>query len=125
MGKGSILVYVVTILFVTLLVGCDGNENDFPTGVFTARNGFWELILDDDGSFTFSEGTRVEASGTFSIQANEFTWETDNYCDSREAGKATYTWTFEDGILLFQVKGNDKCFDRLDVMDNVPYQIEE
>jgi lysophospholipase L1-like esterase len=91
----------------------------FPEGAFAAKDGDWVLAFDDDGTFTFSESGTVAASGTFSIQANELTWETDRYCD--RAGKATYTWTFENDTLLFQVKGEDECADRLAVLDNVSY----
>jgi hypothetical protein len=93
----------------------------FPTGTFTAKDGDWVLTFDDDGSYTFSEYGTVEASGIISIQANELTWETDSYCDPKGAGKATYTWTFEDDVLLFLVKGEDKCVDRSSVIDNVAY----
>ena len=124
MKKGALLRYAFAFLFVALLVGCSGTETDFPEGTFSARNGGWVLTL-DDGSSTFSEYGTVEAIGTFSIQANEVTWETDSYCDPEGAGKATYTWAFEDDILLFQVKGEDKCSGRLGALDNVPYHLED
>jgi hypothetical protein len=125
MSKEAMVRFALAFLFVVLLVGCGSTATDIPTGVFSARSGIWELTLDDDGNSTFSEDGIVEVSGTFSIRANELTWETDSYCDLRGAGKATYTWTFEDNILLLQVKGEDRCFDRLDVLDNIPYQKED
>jgi len=125
MSKGAVLIYAVALTLVALLVGCSGAENGFPTGTFTANNGEWVQTFDDDGSSTFLVNGTIGASSTFSIQANELTWETDSYCDARGAGKATYTWTFDDGILLFQVKGEDKCSDRLGVLDNVPYLKED
>jgi len=97
----------------------------FPTGKFTAKDGDWVLTFDDNGSFTFSEYGNVAASGTFSIQAKELTWETDSYCDPRGVGKSTYTWTFKDDTLVFQVKGEDKCSDRLGVVGNIPYHKEQ
>jgi hypothetical protein len=93
----------------------------FPTGVFAAKDGAWVLTFDDDGSFTFSESGTAVTSGTFSIRGNELTWETDDYCD--RAGKATYTWTFENDTLSFQVKGKDNCADRLAALDSIPYEI--
>jgi hypothetical protein len=95
----------------------------FPTGRFVAEDADWVLTLDDDGSFTFSESGVVAASGTFSLRGNELTWETDSYCD--RAGKATYTWTFENDTLLLEVKGEDECASRLEVLDDIPYQREE
>jgi len=99
-------------------------KSTFPTGKFTAKDGDWVLTFDDNGNYTFSDHGKVEASGTFSIQANEVTWETDSYCDLRGGGKSTYTWTFEDVTLLFRLKGEDKCSDRVDTLDNVPYHKE-
>jgi hypothetical protein len=98
---------------------------NFPTGRFAARDGGWVLTLDDDGSFIFSESGTVAASGTFSIQGSELTWETDSYCGNAASMKATYTWTFENDTLLFQVKGKDNCADRLAVLDKIPYHKEE
>ena len=83
------------------------------------------LAFDDVGSFTFSEDGTVAASGTSSIQANELTWETDSYCDAEVTGKATYTWAFEDGILLFRVKGDEKRAYRFGVRDDVRYHKED
>ena len=96
----------------------------FPVGTFVAESGSWALKFTDEGEFTFLESGRVDAVGTFSIKANELTWETDSYCDRGDAGKSTYTWTFENDALLFQVKGDDKCAARLAVLDNVSYHKE-
>jgi lysophospholipase L1-like esterase len=96
----------------------------FPIGVFAAKDGAWIFRFDDDGTFTWSESGEVVASGTFSIQGNELTWETDSYCGNAASMKATYTWAFENDTLEFQVKGKDKCTDRQAAVDNVPYQRE-
>lgn len=96
----------------------------FPVGTFVAEAGSWVLTFTDEGEFTFFESGRVDAVGTFSIKANELTWETDSYCDRGDAGKSTYNWTLEDDTLLFQVKGDDKCAERLAALDNVPYHRE-
>ena len=96
----------------------------FPAGTFVAESGSWVLQFTDEGEFTFLESGRVDAVGTFSIKADELTWETDSYCDTEGAGKATYTWAFEDGTLLFRVKGEDKCAARLAALDNVSYHKE-
>lgn len=95
----------------------------FPTGTFAAKDGDWVLTFDDDGGFTFSESGTVAASGTYSVQADELTWESDSYCGNAELMKATYTWTFESDTLLFQVKGKDSCADRQAVLDSISYEI--
>ena len=121
MSKGAVLIYAVAFVLAALLAGCSGADNGFPTGTFSANNGEWVQTFDEDGSSTFLENGTIIASSTFSIRANELTWETDSYCDARGAGKAAYTWAFEDGVLLFQLKGEDNCSDRIGALDNVPY----
>jgi hypothetical protein len=97
----------------------------FPTGTLVAYSGFYQFMLTDDGSWMFSEGGYVVAKGTYSIHDNEFTFETDSYCDGAGAGKASYIWTFKDDTLLFQVKGEDKCVGRYYSMHNIPYHKEQ
>jgi hypothetical protein len=85
-------------------------------------------MLTDSGSFTFSEFGRVAATGTYSIHGNEFTFETDSYCDVKLINlvqKATYTWTFENDTLLFMVKGRDMCSGRFRTINLIPYHKEQ
>lgn len=116
--------YVTTIICVSLLLlllsSC--SKSSFPTGTFVSESGYWGFMLTDNGSWTFSEGGYVAARGAYSIHANEFTFETDSYCG---AGKATYTWTFENDTLLFTVKGKDKCYARFSTMHLIPYHKEQ
>ena len=88
-----------------------------------AEDGDLVLTFDNEGNFTFLDSGTVAASGTFSVQADELTWETDSYCGNSELMKATYTWTFENDRLLFQVKGKDSCADRRAVVDSIPYEM--
>jgi hypothetical protein len=97
----------------------------FPPGTYVAESISATLKLADDGRFTFSESGTVVATGTYSIQGNEITWETDTYCERVGAAKATYVCSFKDDTLLFQVKGDDRCADRLRVLNDVPYRKEE
>ena len=132
MNHKDLLLLAASLTFMMSLVGCGRSPTEpiatptptiksiFPTGMFTAKDRDWVITFNDDGSFTSGFG-EIAVSGTFSIQANELTWETDSFCDRR----ATYTWTFEDDTLLFQVKGEDKCSSRLRVLDNVPYYKEQ
>ena len=83
----------------------------FPIGVFAAKDRDWVFRF-DSGSYTWSESGEVVASGTFSIQGNELTWQTDSYCGNEASMKSTYTWVFENDTLEFQVKGKDNCTDR-------------
>ena len=109
-------------LLLLLLSAC--SSPTFPYGTFVSDSGSFEMVLKDDGSFTFSESGTVVTAGTFSLQGNELTWETDSFCDEKDAGKATYTWTFENATLVLDVKGEDQCADRLFVLNHAPYQLE-
>lgn len=98
------------------------SKSSFPTGTFNAEDGFYQFVLNDDCSFTFLEAGEIVARGTYSIHANEFTFETDNFCGST---KGTYTWTFADDTLLFKMKGFDGCPARAYSIRNIPYHEEE
>jgi len=98
-------------------------RSDFPTGTYESGSGYIQTEFNNDGSFTFSIGGQVMSTGTYSIQGHELIWETDSYCDEISAGKATYTWTFENDTLLFEVKGEDKCADRLIVFSSIPQRV--
>ena len=123
MKKNHVTIIICISLLLLPLSACF--ESSFPTGTFVANSGFYRFMLTDNGSFTFSEGGQVEARGTYSIHANEFTFATDSYCDGRGAGKATYTWTFKNDTLLFTIKGKDKCYDRFGTIYLIPYQKEQ
>ena len=97
----------------------------FPTGTFVSEYGYYRLMLTDNGSWTFSEYGHVAATGTYSIHANEFTFETDSYCDGMGSGKATYTWTFKKDTLVFTIKGKDKCSPRFGTTHSIPYNKEQ
>ena len=112
----------VSLLFLSLFA-C--SSPSFPYGTFVSDSGSDQMVLNADGSFTYSESGTVVTTGTFSIQGNELTWETDSYCDERGAGKATYTWTFEDDTLVLQLKGEDHCSDRRYVLNLAPYHLEQ
>ncbi len=90
----------------------------FPTGTFEAISGFYRFIFNEDGSWTLRELTSV-MKGIYSVDGNEFTFETDSYCDGESAVKGTYTWTFENNTLFFTVK-EDKCQIRVGSM-RLPY----
>ena len=120
MNKNHVNMIICILLLLLPLSSC--SESSFPTGTFMSDSGDYQFTLTDDGSFTFSEAGFVAARGTYSIHANEFTFETDSFCGEREA---TYTWTFENDTLLFSVKGKDYCSARLLTIDQIPYHKEQ
>ena len=96
-------------------------EAIFPAGTFGTGDGTWKLVFKGDGTFTFSMADQGSASGTYSVHGNEITWETTDYCDQNNLGKATYTWAYANETLVFQVEGEDPCFYRGEKLQNIPY----
>jgi hypothetical protein len=125
------MLLLFTMLVATACVSSAGDTTKFPTGTFVTDSGRYQIILTDNDSFTFLESGwgganfSVAARGTYSIHTNEFTFETDSYCDGIGAGKATYTWTYKNDTLSFTIKGEDKCSARLDSMVNDPFHKEQ
>jgi len=118
MYKTPIISIIGTALLLLLLTAC--SEPAFPYGTYLSENGTYLFQLNEDGSnfFAYAGSGSVIAEGTYSIKGNEITWETDSYCDEVTNKKATYTWTFEDDILKFLVKGVDACSSRYKVLNN-------
>ena len=97
-------------------------ESDFPTGTFSAEDGYFKFEFMEDGKWNLQEGGAIRNMGTYSVQGNEFTWERDQGCDSLtgKSTKSTYTWTFKNRTLLFEVKGEDKCDRRFQGINSTP-----
>ena len=112
---------LLTLLILSFsLSACSGPT--FPTGSFSMKSDdIYFVEFSDDGNWTFYVFGTVISSGTYSIQGDEFTFETDSFCDAEDSGKATYIWTWEDGNLTFILKGEDHCEGRRGVLDNVAY----
>jgi hypothetical protein len=115
-----IVPYLVPFLLISLF-GCSSSA-EFPTGTYEycpGQNVCYEMTLSDDGQWTYDyPGTYV--TGTYSIEGNQFIWETDSAC-ATIGQQATYTWTAEDETLTFQLVGEDECVARRNVIDNRTY----
>ena len=104
MKKYIYTIACIMILAVTLSA-CSSKE--FPTGTYTRQNGTQEIM--DDGTFTILWGDEVADEGTYSIEGDVLTWLTSSVCDQDYAGRATYQWQYEDGVLSFELIGEDHC----------------
>ncbi len=118
MYKTPFIPIIGTVLLLLLFSAC--SKPNFPYGTYLSENEFYLFKLNEDGSdiFAYAKSGSVIAEGTHSIKGNEITWETDSYCDEPRSKKASYTWTFEDGVLKFLVKGVDACSSRYKVLNN-------
>lgn len=108
----KILWTIMVVLFLAAAISaCSSKE--FPTGTFTRGDFVHEFR--DDGTFTYKSGDEVQTEGTYTIQGDEIEF-TDSYCDEENAGPATYKWQYEDGVLSFELVGEDLCEGRFAVL---------
>ena len=98
-----------------MLLVCACAEPSFPSGTFVDEYGYKGIDFSDDGHFTVVIDSKRVNEGTFSVQGNNLTWETDRECKESVGAevKATYSWTFKKDTLVFKVIGEDKCSNRL------------
>jgi hypothetical protein len=96
----------VCIILLVLLSNC--GKSEFPAGIYVREIGGEKFTFTTDGQWNFDGGNR----GTYTIENNVLTWETDEHCDSRGYNKATYKLTLEKDVLTFELVGEDKCSDR-------------
>ncbi len=90
-------------------------------GSFATEDGSWVLSFSEYYSYTYTVDGAVETAGLYSIKDNELIWLTNSHCDRRMAGVAIYIWTLQDDTLVFHVKGDDRCQDRLTTLDDVSW----
>ena len=91
------------ILFVAAtLSACSSDE--FPTGTFTTNK--YKVEYRDDGTMTLWWDDEVVTEGTYSVADDELII-TDSYCNEENAGSATYKWQYEDGVLTWELIGDD------------------
>ena len=93
----------------------------FPYGTFDNGDGSVTLHLQPDGAFSIYNHSQMLDQGTFSIQGNQFNWETSSTCDP--GGKATYTWTYQNATLVLKVSGADACSDRQAGINRLEYHL--
>ena len=93
----------------------------FPTGAFVHETRpDWVLQFHEDGRYTFLAGGEVDATGTYSVEGNLYTEDTD-YLPCRDARIASYTWTFDGERLVFRLVGEDGCKERRNSLDGVAW----
>jgi len=123
MNKRIVIGAICVLLMVITLFACSGPS--FPYGTFVSSSGSNKLVLDEDGTYIFSQSGRRISTGTFSVVGDKLTWETDSFCDKLDVGQTTYTWTFEENTLVLAVDVSDRCSSRVRVLNRVSYHLEE
>ena len=117
-------IVVMAMAISGLFAACsdNGDTSEFPVGVYhqpgsTEAEGTMEFK--SDGTFVLLAGDEVAVTdGTYSVDGDQFTWETDSYCRrvSDAAESATYTWTEDGDLLTMTVEGEDPCTDRAELV---------
>jgi hypothetical protein len=101
-----------TITFVLLIAAalsaCSSDE--FPYGRY--RSGSAVTEYREDGKLTMWNNDEVVTEGTFSVDGDEVTWIQDSWCEEENVGSATYRWQHEDGVLSFELIGEEPCLGR-------------
>ncbi len=114
---------VLVTLFVFLpLTACSGRSAPrFPYGTYVSADGSSQMQFKPDGTYTAYDGGLLVDQGTFSLQGSEIHWETSTDCYPQ--GTGTYTWTYQNAILIFRAKGADTCPGRQGAIDAVQYHL--
>jgi hypothetical protein len=99
--------------------GDDNDADEFPVGVYhqpgsTDAEGTMEFTSDGTFVLTGSDGL-VFTEGTYSVDGDRFTWETDSYCKGvgEDAESASYSWSLDGDLLTMTPDGEDLCSDRM------------
>ena len=118
-------VAVMAIAIMGPLAACsdDGDTGEFPVGVYrlpgateTSIDQTMEFRSDDTFEVVFDGETMTD--GTYSVDGDQLTFETDSLCKeiSDAAESATYAWTQDGDLLTMTVEGEDLCTDRAELM---------
>jgi len=115
--------FIATLLFLFSLTAC--SSRTFPMGMYIAKESGAQMEFMEDGSFIYADEGVVWASGTYSIDGNELIWETDSSCDESGIERSTYTWSYENGLLVLEEKGEDLCEGRVRSVNQLEWEYRE
>ena len=119
MKSNGLKQYIAVLLFLFILTAC--SSRTFPMGVYEAKKSGAQMEFMKDGSFIYTDDGVVWARGTYSIDGNELIWETDSACDESDRERSTYTWSYENGLLVLEAKGEDLCEGRVQSVNQLEW----
>ncbi len=98
----------------------------FPYGTLVSEGPGYVYVFNTDGTFKFDSGDPGEADkGTYSVQGNQITFLTGDYCDAQKAGKGVYTWALEGDKVTFKAVGEDPCPIRTSTTTIFPWHVKK
>ena len=125
-GISGLIATIAMFGIITLVVAActsDGETSRFPTGRFVHEH-FTNKIFefDEDGLYRYFEGNLAvpAVQGKYGINGNLYTEMTHDYEPSAKI-PVTYTWTYNDQKLTFQLWGEDVHAHRKGCYDNQTY----
>lgn len=110
----------------TFLSAC-GSPAEFSPGKYsTVHEGqSWVLDLNPGGSWTGTFSGKLLTAGTYTIDGDQITWQTDSHCEETGyPGAATYRVREQDGRYSFSLRGRDPCRSRQVILEDEIYQLE-
>ncbi len=111
------------IVSVLLVVASACSSPKFPYGTYANADGSSVMQFKSDGTYSAYDGGLLVDQGTFSIQGGDILWKTSTDCYPQ--GQGTYSWTYQNSILVFRAQGADSCPGRQSVIDSVPYHAKQ
>ena len=122
--KNKNLLMLSMVLLSLLLVACGPTkESKFPTGKFIkVGEPNRALVFNEDGTFIVLEGSSTLVSGTYSVDSDTYTDES----NSQNCPPMSFKYTFDGTNLTFNYVGhaaNDPCMGRHADFNNVTYTL--
>jgi hypothetical protein len=128
MKNNKLLLLVLGLGLLSLFLAACGSpeEPSFPTGRFIkAGEPNHALVFKEDGTFAVMEGSSTIVIGTYSIDGDIYTEESNNFgCLTQ----MSFKYTFDGTNLTFNYVGNpedDPCGGRRGDFDNVTFTLSE
>jgi hypothetical protein len=125
MKNNKLFLLVLSLVLLSLLLAACGSSKDahFPTGKFIKSGTVnHELVFNNDRTFSVLDGSITIVNGTYSVDGDIYTDESND----QNCPPMSFKYTFDGTNLTFNYVGNpadDPCGGRRGDFDNVTYTL--